>query len=591
MSEKILTAAELLKEPLGDLYEQAKNQVKAKLAPMRTAKAINGLYRKLNNVQKVKTIWQVDREVNLRKFYYPSQLLVGAECLKVSRVNEIPYDGNIVITGTQGQGKSIFLRYLCGQELLGGKRIPIFLELRKLRRNEPLAFHIKNCLENLGFDTSEITTNYIFTSGLAILMLDGFDEIDPELVQEVISDLEKISERWAKTQILITSRADSDIEKSQFFRVFKLAFLTPNDHPHILTKLVENENDRKDILKNLSRNPSGIVSVLTTPLMMTLLVMHFRTEKVIPDHFSEFYENLFQTLLVRHDRTKPGFRRKRRTALGERVMQDVFEAFSYYSIIKGGTSFKYDEAINLATKSADAIGCTVDSDAYINDVCKVTCLLIEESNHYSFIHKSVQEYHAAAFVRSRPEVSATKFYSSIRNGQWHHWKEVLGFLDKIDAYRFNKLYLVPSIEAMLDDFGIRSREEWMSPNRELIISKIKDIKLSVDLRGTVTLTNIDWRKNQQHNRFISYLLTLASRKIFAPNFSEGTAKFISEAKSREIITETVNDIEVFLDKAFDALYEDEDWILKIENYLKGLWGTRRSVLADISKRESVIDPL
>ncbi|EHC08012.1 NACHT family-like NTPase [Shewanella baltica OS625] len=58
------------------------------------------------NVEKVKTIWQVDKEVNLHNFYYPTQIQLEGNKIKIEGLNSFPDNGKIVIQGTAGQGKS-----------------------------------------------------------------------------------------------------------------------------------------------------------------------------------------------------------------------------------------------------------------------------------------------------------------------------------------------------------------------------------------------------------------------------------------------------------------------------------------------------
>jgi len=108
------------------------------------------------HLRKVKTIWKIETEVDLVKFYYPSKLKSSTEPTKVvHRLQDFSFDGNLVVRGTVGQGKSTFLRYLAARELELGERIPIFVELRRLKSTQSVADGVLEEMKNLGLEGAE----------------------------------------------------------------------------------------------------------------------------------------------------------------------------------------------------------------------------------------------------------------------------------------------------------------------------------------------------------------------------------------------------------------------------------------------------
>src|SRR5262249_28468935 len=143
----------------------------------RTATNISQLYKRIETVQKIKTIWQVDKEVKLMTFYYPSKLIIDDTPKEITAIKQIPAPGNFVIQGTVGQGKSIFLRYLSIRELAQSQRIPIFAELRRVDETGLIAF-LRAQLKWLGFEMDDDMFDFYAGSGKMILLLDGFDELE-----------------------------------------------------------------------------------------------------------------------------------------------------------------------------------------------------------------------------------------------------------------------------------------------------------------------------------------------------------------------------------------------------------------------------
>ena len=89
------------------------------VAKWKNANARKQLIGKVAAVEEVKTFGQLDKDVPLSSFYYPTRLSGIDKLLEVDNLAQLPRTGNLVIEGTVGQGKSMFLRHLCAQELRG----------------------------------------------------------------------------------------------------------------------------------------------------------------------------------------------------------------------------------------------------------------------------------------------------------------------------------------------------------------------------------------------------------------------------------------------------------------------------------------
>lgn len=181
--------------------------------------------------------------------------------------------------------------------------------------------------------------------------------------------------------------------------------------------------------------------------MLTLVVIVYEAESEIPETLPEFFDRLFQTVFSRHDRIKAAFTRKHHCGLSERALQSLFEAFCFMSLQLGHgrtlNQAQFNQAFDLAIDYSDNINCS--SEDFKKDITKVACLMLEDGiDSITFLHKSILEYYAAAFVRRLTEDNAKKFYElAIDSGS--EWQEVLTFLKSIDTFRHAKCYLIPAI--------------------------------------------------------------------------------------------------------------------------------------------------
>lgn len=176
----------IVKPLINEIIETAKKKINA---PERiVAKSLSSieLGKRVYNVINVKTLWNVEKEVSLFEFYYPSRLKFSANSKpqQIDHLSSFPKDFNYVIQGTAGQGKSIFLRYLYGQiafTIETEKKIPAFIELRRLSLEKNLEALIGDALERLGLPNNSDLIDAYLASEKIILLMDGFDEIDADL--------------------------------------------------------------------------------------------------------------------------------------------------------------------------------------------------------------------------------------------------------------------------------------------------------------------------------------------------------------------------------------------------------------------------
>lgn len=459
MPDPLGTAAitKLVGKVLDELYESGKELFSSQLARLKNDAVRKKLVKRAAASELVKTIWQLDKPVRIPDFYYPSRIRFNPEIEKeVSSLKHFPRKGNIVIQGTIGQGKSIFLRYICAQELRGKgtERIPVFVELRSVEPTGGLRAALLRTLDEYGFDINEDLWHFYSTSGKFVLLLDAFDELLPECVPGVIEELDHLVSKYPDLQIIVTSRPDSDIQPNRNFRTFRIAPLRPQDHKPFLKKLLVQDRDVKNLLEAIEASPARVALLLTTPLMLTLVAVVYRAEQAIPPELPAFFEMLFTTLFSRHDRTKSGFIRKRYSSLTERETQTLFEAFCFmtrhHRMSTSLTDQEFARALRDAIKYS---GISCEDNAFFQDITKIACLMQREGLKTKFVHKSIQEFFAASFVRRANDDFAERYYETQRTGQ-SVWRQENAFLMQIDPYRYGKRLFLPEITAIESFCGV-----------------------------------------------------------------------------------------------------------------------------------------
>ena len=470
-------------------YKEVVEYLKSKTLPALKINLgdVDNVYLKAANVENVKTIWQVDKKINLNEFYYPSKINVEQNIISVDSLEDFPENGKIIIQGMAGQGKSIFLRYLVAKQLKIGTKIPIFIELRKISKSITLESLINESILDLGININITHMEYIFKSNKFTLILDAFDEIPASEVKATLTYLESLCLRYYMQQIIISSRPFSDIQMVTYFSVYDLAPLSESDFKPFLSKLFDNKiTVVNDIISAIYENSTDIKQLLTTPLLLTLLTITYKSYNRVPSHLHEFYENLFHLLINRHDSTKPGFRREFISGLNEREMEELFSSFSFYCMKEDNDSLTKRDAIRTVSKAMNLVNIdNVSENDFLTDCVKNTSLIIEEGFNYYFVHKSIREYHAASFIKYSSFNLKEKFYAAAIINSKRYVNELF-FLSIIDKHLYNTLFLIPLYKSIFNSLSYNEVAE------EVNISCFDNIEVVADDDyGNVVSINFD----------------------------------------------------------------------------------------------------
>lgn len=446
----ISTIVRALSPVVADLYRNAKGVAQKGLSRWKERDFPEKLASKIDGIARVKTLWRPERDTSLLDFYYPPKLIFDGNIKNkdIECIGDFG-GGNIIIQGIVGQGKSILLRYLAITEAgqSDNCRLPVFLELRTLHDKYTLIPAIHRTLSTYDIDINEEVFCHLARSGRMVLLLDAFDELDPSLILTTLNDIECLSRQFPSLQIIVTSRPGGDIQKVSGFRTVEIQPLMSDQYEPFLRRLgvdMIKTFEIANVIKNGAGNLNGLI---TTPLMLVLLAIVYESDYEIPSSLSEFFERLFNVVFTRHDKLKAGFNRKRYSGLSDRKLQELFESFCFMTIQNFfGRSLSSEQFTNVFKQAIEYSGeAKCDEGEFRRDIIGVACLMLEEGfDSVTFLHKSILEYYAAAFVKNSNNEMSELFYSSdgVLEVQWH---QVLEFLSVIDRYRYLKYFLLVQI--------------------------------------------------------------------------------------------------------------------------------------------------
>jgi hypothetical protein len=180
-------------------------------------------------------------------------------------------------------------------------------------------------------------SKYFGQKGKFTFLFDGFDEVSHYEQQRVLQAIKGLADRYQTCKVIISSRFSSRIVSAAWCKYVDILPIQKYDVPDIIVRLAGIELG-ESILSKIRAKPPKLFSLLTSPLMIALLIVRYRVEQTVPETDVAFFSDLFDLLLRRHDQGKEGFRRQRRSSLGDLEMCNVFGGVSYLSSTQLGSS-------------------------------------------------------------------------------------------------------------------------------------------------------------------------------------------------------------------------------------------------------------
>ena len=352
------------------------------------------------------------------------------------------------------------------------------------------------------------------------LYLDGLDEIKREYTLETKDQINTLINKYSKLQIAITSRPGA-LSRNMFdiphMQQYEIAPLTEKDHSGFFSKIGTPDDTRVRLLAAIEKSNAQIKTLLSTPLMLTLLGMTCGQKQDLPDTLPEFYDSLFNLLSSMHDGTKPGYIRQKATSLSNAELETLFTAFSYASKETIGkislNQLQFENALQDALKITD-LKCT--TEGFRTDITETVCLMTKEGFETTFSHKSIQEYYTASFIHRIEDTEAAQLvFTSIDGEKLFTWINELRFLEDFQNLAYEKFIGIPHSEDLAKHLYLSNRKI-PTVSRTKIQSLFSDINLRV-VRTKITKINhaVYWNipRKLPTNRYLPDLILEISNEV------------------------------------------------------------------------------
>lgn len=437
----------------------------------------------------IKTLLKGNTPVYLYDIYYPVNLVADGDIIiETNDIKNLFVSGNYVtIIGDAGSGKSTLVKHLFLNSIKEKFAIPVLIELRYLNgTNGHLEEYICDQLFENKLSANEKILERLFEKGKFVFFLDGFDELNSDIRNHVIKGLNDFMSKYDENKFIVTSRPFSNIENLSIFRNLNVKKLDKNDINNFIDLQLKTEKELAEKIKaSLKESKSSYIqSFLANPLLLTLYILTFQTYAEIPDKKYIFYRRVINALFSEHDsKTKLGYVREKLSQLNQEQFEEILKAFSYLSYFEEHFDFDFDY-LNNALKKIKQRKKDIDFDSskFITDMKSAIALWTEDNGNYSFAHRSLQEYFAAAFIKNLNPVENERAYQkikdkfSVHNKPLSEYQNFLSLLNEMDEINFYTHYYIPLLKELRRLLDNESRESLIKSFVVFFTQGVKIIK-------------------------------------------------------------------------------------------------------------------
>jgi len=323
-----------------------------------------------------------------------------------------------LVVGEPGAGKTTLARSLARSTAQSRPQVPIFVPLARVKATlDPLEFAVQDML---GDDVQRSARADVLRTALSgaakrgglLLLLDGFDEVDPARMDKLLAEIVAYANANKSTSLAVTTRPIA-VERrdipSIFCRARVLALPTERQN-ELLSKLL-GANEASRVRAHIDQHPA-LADLAASPLLLTLIAVVARdtvlAETSLPNTRSKLYETAIDLLLRRgfgvekHGVRDTGHARRLLQKLSIALHTQGGESWERKSLSDTLTTLRReDDEANFLVKETWST-----NDAFLDDIGTNSGVLGPHDGPnapWRYLHRSLREFLAAEAIAREGE--------------------------------------------------------------------------------------------------------------------------------------------------------------------------------------------
>ncbi|MEM1011048.1 MAG: NACHT domain-containing protein [Planctomycetota bacterium] len=242
---------------------------------------------RLRELRQVKTFWFDKEPKDIADFFIDRSFSTQLGAITARSLDDLP-GRNILIEGHAGHGKSLFMRHACAIEQQLNRAFVAFVRLRDVSDEMSLMDLLVGYFSDLQADFSPRDVLDLIQRNNVSVFLDGFDEVPHNAQKATIEAINQMCHRaeFGDSRVIVSSRPRGRLQRSGYFRNLTLLPLSEEQAHELIWKLDPEGTLATSIIHQLrtSKN-SDFEEMLTSPLLVTILLVIFKKTRRLPDNY------------------------------------------------------------------------------------------------------------------------------------------------------------------------------------------------------------------------------------------------------------------------------------------------------------------
>ena len=362
--------------------------------------------------------------IDLLSIFQPTYLkseTSDVRCYTADLDNILKESDNAWIYGYGGIGKSTMLKYFFLKEIEkatsdNNQRIPIYIELRKYnfdsnKRREFLNFIYEEA-KVLGFDLEFKYFEYMAKKGRFIFLLDAFDEISSNNMEQAATEIEELATKYSNNPILVTRRKlpFNHINNASLFHPYQTNGLSKDEAIALISRISKlpiaqlKEEVFERFINSLEVHLyDEYQSFAENPILLFLMLQMFERNASFPTEKATFIKDSYRLLYKEHDHSKlVALTREFKTDLPESTMMRVISHLCFLTYFENNgkkSEFTESEILSLLDRVLNDEGkSSTRAEDLLADLITCLCIIHKEGQSYYFVHNIFQEFYSANYL-------------------------------------------------------------------------------------------------------------------------------------------------------------------------------------------------
>lgn len=408
----------------------------------------------LNKCQNINILILQNQQIHIKDIYYPLTIsdTKTHQQYQIDTKSVTPIFEKykkLLISDTAGMGKSTLSKWICMNALENTSAIPVLIELRNISESHGILDEIFNQINPLDKSFDEDLILKFLETGNFLIILDGFDEIQLKHQELIIKNIREFINKVPNNWFMLTSRPEGALASFGDFQLFNINPLKDNEAYDLILKYDSLHPIKigEKLIADIKGRYNHVRDLLGNPFLISLLYSTYTYNKDIPASKSSFYEEIYSALFKKHDLSKDGWSRIKKSKLEFQQFRIILRQLAFDTAIEGTVNYSETELVKWIIEAAQKCpGIEVEADDFLNDLLSSVPLFQQDGLKIKWAHKSLQDFFAAEFISydSNKEIILHKVYENNINS----FHNILDFISEIDFKTFRKTL----VKRLLNDF-------------------------------------------------------------------------------------------------------------------------------------------